>query len=78
MTNVRLPWQATSINARRGSLGADKSAPYKTARRPRLHRFKNTSEKIRENPLNPRKSAFHKSFVILPTLPPAPTPPTTA
>ncbi|MCL2047825.1 MAG: hypothetical protein FWG87_03765 [Defluviitaleaceae bacterium] len=43
----------------RAYLGADKSAPYNTVRRTRLHGFKNTPEKIRGNPLNPRKSAFH-------------------
>ncbi|MCL2049475.1 MAG: hypothetical protein FWG87_12205 [Defluviitaleaceae bacterium] len=42
----------------RANLGTDKSVPYKklvTAE----HGLKNTSERIRENPLNPRKSAFH-------------------
>ncbi|MCL2049287.1 MAG: hypothetical protein FWG87_11240 [Defluviitaleaceae bacterium] len=43
----------TPTNAERGNLGADKSAPYKDRYRVFSH------ERIRENPLNPRKSAFH-------------------
>ncbi|MCL2049963.1 MAG: hypothetical protein FWG87_14675 [Defluviitaleaceae bacterium] len=42
----------------RAKLGTDKSVPYKklvTAE----HGFKNTPERIRENPPNPRESAFH-------------------
>ncbi|MCL2050094.1 MAG: hypothetical protein FWG87_15345, partial [Defluviitaleaceae bacterium] len=30
-----------------------------------LHGFKGTSERIRENPPNPRKSAFHYYFMTL-------------